>query len=119
MSEVKEKEHELKPGEREPEGKDGPKVQYAAGKITELLVGLHPKDRPHVIEGLNKLGVLSGGVSKLEKDQEKEQKERQEETDKWVKEVKAKKPEEHAKEAMKAANEKHQAELDKAKGKSK
>jgi hypothetical protein len=84
MSEVK----ELKPGERAPEGKDGPRVQYAAGKIAELLLGLHEKDRPHVIEGLNKLGVLSGGISKLEKDQERAQKDAVEASAKWVEQVK-------------------------------
>lgn len=83
---VKEVEH--KPGEREPEGKDGPRVQYAAGKITELLLGLHEKDRPHVIEGLNKLGVLSGGVSKLEKDQEKAHKDALDASAKWIEQVK-------------------------------
>ncbi len=79
---------ELKPGERAPEGKDGPRVQYAAGKIAELLLGLHEKDRPHVIEGLNKLGVLSGGISKLEKDQEKAHKDAVEASARWVEQVK-------------------------------
>jgi hypothetical protein len=55
-----------------PAGPDGPKVQYAAGKIAELLLELHEKDRPHVLEGLNKLGVLGSGVSKYEKDRDKD-----------------------------------------------
>lgn len=94
QAQVKEREdkEELKPGEREPEGKEGPKVSYAAGKITELLLGLHNEDRPHVVEQLNKFGLLSGGESKIEKDQAEDARKRKEESDKWVKEAKLNKP---------------------------
>jgi hypothetical protein len=90
MSEAK----ELKPGEREPEGKDGPRVGYATGKTVELLLGLHPEDRAHVVDALNKFELLSKGESKYEKDQEADRKKRQDETEKWVKESKLKRPDE-------------------------
>ena len=90
QAQVKEREEvkELKPGEREPQGKDGSKVSYATGKITELLLGLHNEDRPHVVEQLTKFGLLSGGESQLEKDQKEAARKRKEESDKWVKEAK-------------------------------
>lgn len=109
---------ELKPGERAPQGKGGPKVSYATGKITELLLGLHNEDRPHVVEQLNKFGLLSGGESQLEKDQKEDARKRQEESDKWVKESKLHN-EKASKEALKAAEEKHKAEVETAKGKPK
>lgn len=112
-----EKVKELKPGEREPKGKDDPKVSYAAGKIVELLLGLHPDDRPHVAEQLNKFGLLSGGESQIEKDQKEDARKRQEDSDKWIKEAKFfnKKV---SQDAAKAAEDKRKAE-DTSRGKSK
>lgn len=122
QAQVKEREEdkakELKPGERAPQGKDGPKVSYAAGKITELLLGLHNEDRPHVVEQLNKFGLLGGGESKIEKDQKEDARKRQEESDKWVKESKFQN-EKASEEARKAAEEKHKTEVDTSKGKAK
>ena len=103
---------------REPKGKDDPKVSYATGKITELLLGLHPDDRQHVVEQMNKFALLQGGESKIEKDQKEEARKRQEETDKWVKEAKFHN-QKASEEALKAADEKHKAEVDTAKGKPK
>ena len=122
QAQVKEREDkedkELKPGERAPQGPDGPKVQYAAGKVFEMLLGLHPEDRKHVAEWLNKAELLSGGVSKVEKDQAEDAKKAKEASDKWVKEA-PKFNKKVAEEAAKAAQEKHDVEVDKSKGKAK
>ena len=103
---------------REPKGKDDPKVGYATGKITELLLGLHPDDRQHVVEQLNKFALLQGGESQIEKDQKEEARKRQEESDKWVKDAKFHN-QKASEEALKAADEKHKAEVETAKGKPK
>ena len=107
---------DAKPGEREPKGKDDPKVSYATGKITELLLGLHNEDRPHVVEQLNKFGLLGGGESQIEKDQKEDARKRQEESDKWRKEAKFQN-EKASKEALEAAEAKHKAEVATASGK--
>ena len=101
---------------REPKGKDDPKVSYATGKITELLLGLHPDDRQHAVEQLNKFGLLGGGESQIEKDQKEDARKRQEESDKWVKEAPFQN-QKAAEEAAKAAEEKHKAEVATASGK--
>lgn len=84
MSEVKE---ELTEDFGAPLGKDGSKVDRAIGLITEQLTGLHPDDRKHVLEGLNKLGVLSAGVSTFEKDQAKAREEAVKASEDWVEKV--------------------------------
>ena len=101
---------------REPKGKDDPKVGYATGKITELLLGLHPDDRQHAVEQLNKFGLLGGGESKIEKDQKEDAKKRQEESAKWIKEAKFHN-QKASEEALKAAEEKHKSEVATASGK--
>lgn len=69
-------------------GKDHPRVQRALDVITAELMAIHERDRPHVIEGLNKNGLLSGGVSKLEKQQQKEHEDAVKASAEWVEKVK-------------------------------
>lgn len=72
----------------EPFGKDHPRVARALDVITAELMAINEKDRPHVLEGLNKFGLLSGGVSKLEKQQQKEHEDAVKASDEWVEKVK-------------------------------
>jgi hypothetical protein len=72
----------------EPFGKEHPRVARALDVITSELMAIHEKDRAHVIEGLNKFGLLSGGVSKLEKEQQKQHDDAVKHSEEWVEKVK-------------------------------
>lgn len=72
---------------KEVDNKFNPLVARAADVIVATMMGLPEKDRPHVLEAVNKTGLLSAGKSKLEKDQEKEHKDALEASEKWVEQV--------------------------------
>ncbi len=65
-----------------------PLVARAVDVIVATMIGLPEKDRPHVLEAVNKTGVLSAGKSKLEKDQEKEHADAVKASEAWVAQVK-------------------------------
>lgn len=75
MSEVKE------------DNRFSPLVARAADVIVATMLGIPEKDRPHVLEAVNKTGVLSAGKSKIEKDQEKEHADAVKASDAWVEQV--------------------------------
>ena len=74
--------------EAKEDNRHSPLVARAADVIVATMMGLPEKDRPHVLEAVNKTGLLSAGKSKLEKDQEKEHKDAIEASEKWVAQVK-------------------------------
>jgi cytochrome P450 len=72
----------------EADNKHSPLVARAADVIVATMMGVPEKDRPHVLEAVNKTGLLSAGKSKLEKDQEKEHADAVKASEAWVAQVK-------------------------------
>ena len=68
--------------------KFNPLVARAADVIVATMMGLPEKDRPHVLEAVNKTGLLSAGKSKLEAQQEKDHKDALKVSEDWVAQVK-------------------------------
>lgn len=65
-----------------------PLVARATDVIVATMLGIPEKDRPHVLEAVNKTGVLSAGKSKLEAHQEKEHADAVKASEAWVAQVK-------------------------------
>ncbi len=74
--------------EAKEDNRHSPLVARAADVIVATMLGIPEKDRPHVLEAVNKTGLLSAGKSKLEKDQEKERADAIKASEAWVAQVK-------------------------------